>query len=501
MRERLFSQIGKNRAERPVLWLSGPAGSGKTTLVSSYIESSKLPCLWYQVDERDGDVASFFSCMGLAVKKARPAIRRPMPLFTPEYHMGLPAFSKNYFEEVYRRLRSPFTIVLDNYQDAPDESRLHEAMASGLAILPENITFLLISRSGPHPRLARLRASGRMGLIGWDEIRFTEDEIKDIVRDRLSGKAPEMPDEALAKLYAVTDGWIAGVILMLERMCVKGIDHIPEAEVQQTGVFDYFANEFFERVSNEVRQFLLKTAFLPMVSADMAGELTGMENAERILDDLSLGHYFTSRYPTGHPGQKTVYQYHPLFMDFLRHRAKANLSGGELAMLKKETAHLLAASGQTEDAAELFMGAGNWQGLIDLILSSAHKFIEQGRYGTLEKWIDGVPPDILESSPWLLYWKGACRMPFEPPRSLHFFERAFDLFSRDGDETGGLLSWSGAVEALMFTWDDLNPLDRWIDWLDDRQRRNRSFPPLRLRRLFPPACQERLSGDGQIIPV
>ncbi len=32
-------------------WISAPAGSGKTTLVASFLEAHKIPCLWYQIDE------------------------------------------------------------------------------------------------------------------------------------------------------------------------------------------------------------------------------------------------------------------------------------------------------------------------------------------------------------------------------------------------------------------------------------------------------------------
>jgi len=58
-RKRLFNLLD-NMRRQPVIWISGPAGCGKTTLVSSYLESQKLPCLWYQIDEGDKDPATFF---------------------------------------------------------------------------------------------------------------------------------------------------------------------------------------------------------------------------------------------------------------------------------------------------------------------------------------------------------------------------------------------------------------------------------------------------------
>jgi ATP/maltotriose-dependent transcriptional regulator MalT len=58
-RKRLFHLLYESR-KQPVTWITAPAGSGKTTLVASYITERKLPCLWYQVDTGDHDAATFF---------------------------------------------------------------------------------------------------------------------------------------------------------------------------------------------------------------------------------------------------------------------------------------------------------------------------------------------------------------------------------------------------------------------------------------------------------
>lgn len=88
-RQRLFRALDRG-LKRPILWISGPPGSGKTTLVSSYVAARKLPCIWYQVDPRDGDVATCFYYLGLAARKAAPRICKALPLLTPEYLTGLP---------------------------------------------------------------------------------------------------------------------------------------------------------------------------------------------------------------------------------------------------------------------------------------------------------------------------------------------------------------------------------------------------------------------------
>src|SRR5262245_8455100 len=90
-RPRLFRLLDQRR---PLLWLSAPPGAGKTTLVASYVAARKVPALWYQLDAGDGDVAGFFYHLGLAVRRAAPRARRPLPLLRPENWLALGTFAR-----------------------------------------------------------------------------------------------------------------------------------------------------------------------------------------------------------------------------------------------------------------------------------------------------------------------------------------------------------------------------------------------------------------------
>lgn len=57
LRERVFKILDRARA-KPVIWISGPPGCGKTILVTSYLERHGHPSLWYQIDEGDADPAT-----------------------------------------------------------------------------------------------------------------------------------------------------------------------------------------------------------------------------------------------------------------------------------------------------------------------------------------------------------------------------------------------------------------------------------------------------------
>jgi LuxR family maltose regulon positive regulatory protein len=113
-RERLFKLLDEGR-RRPVVWICGLPGAGKTTLIASYLKARALRTLWYRLDEDDADPATLFYYLGVAAKQAAPRKKKPLPLFTPEYLKGLPAFTRRYFRDLYARLPQSFVVVFDNY--------------------------------------------------------------------------------------------------------------------------------------------------------------------------------------------------------------------------------------------------------------------------------------------------------------------------------------------------------------------------------------------------
>lgn len=470
-RERLFSILDQ-RDRSAVVWVSGPPGSGKTTLVASYIEQRCAQSCWYQLDSGDSDAATFFYYM------AQTATAGALPLFTSEYHADLSAFARRYFRTLYASLSSPFVLVLDNYQEVSTHSAFHRVVFDAVAELPPDGSIIVISRAEPPPELVRLRANRAMQLLDWEDLRLTRAESDAIVA--LWGRA--FPEAGLAELYHKTEGWAAGLVLLMEHSLASGnMDLMPNSRAPQV-VFDYLAGEIFQNFDERTRALLIKTAFVPEMTGTMAKTITGDPDADELLAMLHRGHHFV--FLKGR-GAESIYQYHPLLREFLRARAVESLSPSEYRSLRHRSVEVLEAEGKVEEAAALLREDGDFHALKSLALEHAADMLAHGRAETLEMWLDEIPDEILDTDPWCLHWKAACRFASAPRESRLLYERVFKGLDAESasDRDGQLLACAGAMDAIIHELDDLSLLDPWIE---------------RAKALLPPASPVDGSGEGAV---
>ena len=464
-RKRLFSVLD-NALKKPVIWITAQGGAGKTTLITSYLKEKKLPCLWYQIDSGDGDIASFFHYMGIAARYAAPRYKESLPHLTPEYLGGLPVFTRNYFRELFSRLLgksplprfpvSPFQVVFDNYQDAPADSHLHEIIQAGLSEIPEGINVIIISRTEPPSAFAGLRANNRMNILGWNELELTTEETSGIVQLKLQKK---LSAEIIQELHDKTNGWAAGLVLMLEHQGSADMVQRHGKGFTTQAMFDYFAGEIFHKLDTASQEILLQTSFLPIMTRRFAEQLTGLHQAGEFLSELNRRNYFTIRKPLPEP----VYQYHPLFREFLLTQARQQLTDAQLIQTQRRAAEILEGAGQAEDAIILYSQTGDWASMARIILANAQVMITQGRNQAVEQWINRLPQAVVDETPWLVYWLGVCRMPFNQREARSHLEQAYSGFKQAQQPLGMYLAWTGIVETFSYEWDDYTPLDRWVE--------------------------------------
>ncbi|HEY6099614.1 MAG TPA: hypothetical protein VIW03_09300, partial [Anaeromyxobacter sp.] len=462
-RARLFRRLDEATRRHAVLWVSAPAGSGKTTLAASYLQARRRPCLWYQIDARDADPAGFFYYLREAAAHVASRQRTTLPLLTAEYALGLDAYARHFFERLGERLPSGAWLVLDDYQELPESAPLQALLPPALGALPHDLRVAVLSRAAPPPSFARLAAGGTLALVSGEELTLTDPEARALARAR-AGK--RLPLDHIAAVRALTDGWVAGTVLLLESAELE----LPSGRVAEGGdrqvLFDYFATEIFDRASPAAQRLLLATALLPEVDAASAEALTGERGAGDILADLVRRNYFTLRLP----GPEPHYRYHPLFRAFLQSRASRTIELPRSRAIAERAADLLVAAGRPDDAATILAREGMTERLADLVRSHAPALARQGRLASIETWLGALPRAVVEGDPWLSYWLGA-RRASTPAKARVHFERAYRHFKQRNDAAGMHAAWAAGVATFFYSWHEYDAIDPWMGELAEIRRR------------------------------
>lgn len=463
-RARLFEHLDQCR-RRPLTWVVGPPGAGKTALVGSYLEHRGLGGIWYHLDADDGDPATFFHYLSMAHAGSRR--KSALPTLRPENLARIAVFTRHYFRTLFSQLMSPAVLVFDNYHDVPSESLLHTVLCAAVQEMPDSVTLVVISREDPPVEYAGLDALDRIARLEWPALRLTLNEARSIASMRFEADAA-----TLQALYEASQGWAAGLTLALER--VRRMEAPPQEFQSEAfeSVFNYFAGQIFRTVEPEVREFLMRTALLRRLDADVARQLTGNVNAAGILEDFYRRRMFTDR----RGGKPYSYQYHDLFRAFLLHQLERVYTPVGLNELRQRAGHVLAQADRHEEAFHLLRDACDWLAITELVSSQAQALLGQGRAGTLRDWITSLPSSVREQCAWTLHWFGMTLVESAPHAAPDPLEKAYCQFEAQSDERGQLASASALMLTQMIDMKSFQPVTPWVQRVRALLARQVPFP-------------------------
>ncbi|WP_161946250.1 AAA family ATPase [Desulfonatronum thiosulfatophilum] len=452
-RNRLIKLIDQGKEK--ITWITGPAGSGKTTLAADYITTRRMPCLWYQMDMGDEDISNIFHYMALALKRVRPRLRSTLPSFNPEHRAGLEPFTRRFFEQLYSHLRwktNPWPIVvLDDFHHLKAES-VQKLLRIGLEVVPDNIRVLVLSREAPLGCYAGLRASGIMSVLDGADLRFSETEGRALLD--LSSRRARLSEETIQFIQDCCQGWAAGLRLLSEIADdSSALKTMPP--LSRELVFDYFLNELFKVLPDSDKLFLLKTAFLPFMTPGTAQALTNFSNSSTLLRKMTVQNFFI----TQHSGPVPTYRYHQLFREFLLDQASSTFSTECLSLIRRKAGEILIDAGHLEEAVEFYLGVGFWEQSTTILEHLAPSMLSQGRGEILEKWVSQVPDAVLDECPWLLYWKALAQLPRDLPAGRSSLKTALQGFEQKEDRQGMVLSHAEMILSFFLELGDFSRME------------------------------------------
>jgi len=407
-RPRLIKRLDERRR---LILVSAPAGFGKTTLVSAWVEtlaSTSPPAekvAWLSLDVPDDDPVRFWSYVIAALQTVHPHIGETAVamLQTPQ-SSPIEAVLTSLLNEA-ADLSEQVALVLDDYH-LIQASLIHQALAFLIDHLPSQMRLIILTRSDPPLPIARLRVRGQLGDLRIADLRFTVDETAAFLNQTMG---LDLAANDIAALETRTEGWIAG--LQLAALSMRGREDITDFIAAFAGshhyIVDFLVQEVLSRQPADVREFLLKTSILNRLCGPLCDAITGGTDGQTTLESLERANLFIVPLDD----RRRWYRYHHLFADMLRSRLHRTWPDQVLA-LQQRASEWHEQQGSLEDAIGYALAGQDFERAALLIHRQAPTMSAQGRVAGLVAWLDALPDSVLATRPeleltyiWALFFR------------------------------------------------------------------------------------------------
>ena len=404
--------------------LSGPAGFGKTTLLSEFAASLQQPVAWVSLDASDSDPNQFWSYVITACQSVHADIGESVVALL-QLPQGLPAEAvPSFLINDVALFGQDLYLVLDDYHLIQNDT-IHAAMTFLIEHIPGNLHIVISTRVDPPWPLARFRARNQLVEIRARDLRFNSAEAAAFLHQILE---MTLSDEDVETLEERTEGWAAG--LQLAALSMRGRsepgDFVNSLKGSHVYIAEYLVEEVLLLQPVSVQNFLLQTSILKRLNVDLCEVVTDSKQGQSILQTLLNENLFV----VSLDDEGKWYRYHNLFADLLQARLQRSLPKEQVNMLHQRAAEWYEQAGMVAEAIEHALTAQDHQLVLRLVEENALQIILQAHVRTVEGWFDTIPIELFEKSPrlnmayaWLNLFRGAVT------QSIPYFERLGKIFS------------------------------------------------------------------------
>ncbi len=368
-----------------------PAGYGKTIAVRAWCATRSAPLAWVTLDSGDDDPVRLWTYVATAVDRVREGLGR-----AALHRLRVPAASIDAAVDELMNGIAVFgdevVLVLDELEAVSDAACL-TSIDHAVDRLPPNARLVLVARSDPPLRLARLRVRGALVELRADELAFTAREVRTFLGRRTDLR---LGDAELEMLRSRTEGWPAA--LELAALWLRNQDD-PEHRLREfTGdhafVADFLSHEVLAALDGDVRSFLLQASVLGRFTAELCDSVLDRSDSAEMLSVLERSNLFVARLEHG-----GWYRVHPLFAEYAAVQL-ADEHGPEAAVaIHRRAAEWLLSNGLPVDAAGHSVAAGDLDLVASLLVEHHLALIRDGEAQTLLHWTTALPEGQLLKHP------------------------------------------------------------------------------------------------------
>ena len=406
LREKLFRHLDAG-AKQPLTLVSAPAGYGKSTLISHWLEGQEIYSAWISLDKEESDLRLFLQYFIAAIHNLFPDLCADLQQRLESYELPPVASLANSLSNDLAAVETSFVLILDDYHRL-GASPVHEFISILLKHPPRRLRLILITRRNPPLALASLRAQGHMTEVRLRDLEFNQDETTALL-EKAAGTS--LQNTALAQVHKSTEGWPVGL-----RMAAQAMRYYEDMNefLQSFGgntrqVQDYLISEVMLHEEPAIRDLLCKISILDRFNAPLCAAICDTEADQtdvKASEDLFVAMLNRSGLLCiALDGNRQWFRYHHLFQALLHQQLVDRFSAEDIKQLHWQAAKWLEGEGFLEEAMHHLFKAGDIDSTKALILRNFRALYREEKWLRLDAMLSCLPAKIIDTDPELLMIK------------------------------------------------------------------------------------------------
>lgn len=410
----IFQQEGNKR----VIFVSAPAGYGKTVSALLWLGNSEHIPIWIGLDTYDNSPAIFYKLLCTGILSIQPDNK------AMEEILRSSSFTSSPVEHTIRLLAEfipdgrKYAIILDDLHLITNEELLKSLFLVHKR-LPLSFITLVLTRNIITDEHIEVIGREKIAIITAERLTFSSNEIQEYFQH--SGQSISL--EEARTMHDDSDGWPIGV----QSLVISGQRELKGSKIQV--LENYIKRQLWEQWDADLQDFLLKTSTVDEMSPDLCNQLLGREDSQKILEHLYASNVFIRK------TSERTYQYHDLFLAFL-HTTLEQASHIDTFKLYQQAAEWFFNQGDYFLATNYYIKIGSQEGITNCLTQlrkyGLHHNIEQLLTFTKKYILDKLPDEFISDNIELIgrcavacFWNG------DSKRFIHYTDILYDNIDKE----------------------------------------------------------------------
>ena len=414
-RSRLLEKLSANRNKNLII-IESPAGYGKTTLVQDFLAKSETGYAWYHVTEDINNFYSFITYIIHAVKtldnnfgantlEVIESLKQSMQISKDLQTIEATVIG-TFINEFLKEFKKDVYLVIDDLHKTGDSDWLNIMFENLAEDFPENLHIIITTRTAPEFDLSKFTSKRNLLRLDVKELRFDNKEIAMLLEKIYSVKYEEKDIELFEKNIS---GWITGIHLVMQAYGKDFHKTKLERNSLPENIFEFFANDIFNKLDENTKSFLINTALLENFTPEICNWLLKIDNSNEFINSLQKKNIFIEsiKFKLDESGKEhTSYNYNGLFKQYLLTKTKELKTDEEILELVKKIFEFYKNSGDNVSAIKYALLGKDFESAVPLIIKEFPVLFNEVRLNTLWDWISALPDEYFTRNSTLLFYKG-----------------------------------------------------------------------------------------------